>query len=100
MRKQVKRDKISPVGGLCIPSGVLFGIFVYHTLLLSISRMIGDGLGRISLASLFLSFGVVLGGFVLGRLSVQGRIVLPLWVIGFVVALQVVIALSGRAIFP
>jgi len=41
---------------------------------------------------------MIFGGVVLGRLSARGKIVLPLWVIVFVVALQVVIAVSGRAI--
>ncbi|MDO4232576.1 MAG: hypothetical protein Q4D19_10635 [Lautropia sp.] len=99
MRNQAKPEKALPLGGLYIPPGVLVGIFAYHTILLSISRLIGDGLGRLSIASLFLSFGAILGGLILGRLSVLGRIVLPLWVIGFVVLLQVVIAVAGRHVF-
>ena len=98
MSEHIKREKVTPPGGLYIPLNVLIGIFAYHTVLLSISRSIGDGLGRISSSSLFLSLGMIFGGVVLGRLSARGKIVLPLWAIVFVVALQVVIAVSGRAI--
>ena len=96
MCNHTKREKTSPPGGLRIPPGVLAGILAYHTTLLSISKLIGDGLGRISFSSLFLSLGTILGGVILGRLSIQGKISLPLWVIGFVVMLQVIIAVSGR----
>ncbi|MDO5056878.1 MAG: hypothetical protein Q4E06_06025 [Lautropia sp.] len=98
MSHHIKREKVSPPGGLYIPLNVVIGIFAYHTILLSISKSIGDGLGRISFSSLFLSLGIILGGGYLGRLSVQGKIVLPIWVIVFVVTLQVIIAISGRAV--
>lgn len=98
MRDRIKREKVSPPGGLYIPINVLIGIFAYHTILLSISKSIGGGLGKISLSSVFFAFGVIVGGVILGRLSAQSKIVLPLWVIVSVVMLQVAIAVFGRTI--
>lgn len=100
MRNPIQQKTASAPGGVYIPPAILVGIFACHTILLSAARLIGDGLGRLSFSSLFLAVGTIFGGLILGWLSVKGRIVLPLWVIGFVVALKVLIAVAGRALFP